>query len=206
VAPAVDAYLATYPEVSVDVTLNDRYIDLLAEGVDLALRIGRLADSSLIARRLAPIRFAACAAPRYLERHGIPETPEDLTRHDCLLYTYAATVGEWRFTGPDGGDRVVRVGGPLLANNGDVLMTAALDGLGIALAPSFMAGEHVQARRLVTLLPGYVAPEVGLYAVYPPGRHLSAKLRTFVDFLVRRFGDEPEWDRWCREDRAATAR
>ena len=205
VAPLVDAYLATYPEVGVDVTLSDRYIDLLAEGVDLALRIGRLADSSLIARRLAPIRFALCAAPRYLERHGRPETPEDLSRHSCLLYTYASSVGEWRFIGPDGRDRVVRVTGPLLANNGDVLITAALDGLGITLAPTFMAGEHVQSRRLVTLLPGYVAPEVALYVVYPPGRHLSAKLRSFVDFLARRFGEEPEWDRWCRERSDAPA-
>ncbi len=201
VGPAVAAYLATYPEVSIDLDLNDRYIDLLAEGVDLALRIGRLADSSLIARRLSPIRLVAVAAPAYLERHGTPQAPRDLAAHNCLLYTYAATADEWRFVGPDGGDTVVRVSGRLLANSGDVLLAAAVDGLGIALAPTFIAGEHVQAGKLVTLLPGFATPEGALYAVYPPSRHLSAKLRSFVDFLAARFGEEPEWDRWCREGR-----
>lgn len=201
VGPAVAAYLATYPEVTIDLDLNDRYIDLLAEGVDLALRVGRLTDSSLIARRLAPIRLVAVAAPAYLERHGAPRTPQDLAAHNCLLYTYAATADEWRFVGPGGSDTVVRISGRLLANNGDVLLAAAVAGLGVALAPTFIAGEHVQAGRLATLLPGYATPEVALYAVYPPGRHLSAKLRSFVDFLAARFGDEPEWDRWCREGR-----
>ena len=204
VGPAVAAYLAAYPEVSIEIGLNDRYIDLLAEGVDLALRIGRLANSSLIARRLAPIRMVVCAAPAYLERHAAPRAPRDLADHNCLLYTYASTADEWRFIGPAGQDAVVRVSGRLLANNGDIIMSAALEGLGIALAPTFMAGEHVQARKLVTLLPGYAAPEGALYAVYPPGRHLSAKLRSFVDFLVKRFGEEPEWDRWCQESRPET--
>ena len=199
VGPAVAAYLATYPEVSIDLDLNDRYVDILAEGVDLALRVGRLSDSSLIARRLAPIRLVAFASPAYLARHGTPRTPQELAAHNCLLYTYAATADEWQFIGPDGADAVVRVSGRLAANNGDVLLAAAVDGLGIALGPTFIAGEHVQAGKLVTLLPGYAPPEVALYAVYPPGRHLSAKLRSFVDFLAARFGEEPEWDRWCRK-------
>lgn len=202
VGPAVAAYLGAYPGITVELSLNDHYIDLLAEGVDVALRIGRLADSSLIARRLAPIRLVACASPAYLARRGTPQTPGDLAAHDCLIYTYAASAEEWRFIGPGGEDEVARVSGRLFANNGDVLIAAALAGIGIALAPTFMAGEHVQAGGLVTLLPGHVAPEAALYAVYPPGRHLSAKLRSFVDFLVARFGEEPEWDRWCR-DRAA---
>lgn len=196
--PAVAAYLQAYPEVTVDISLNDHYIDLLAEGVDVALRIGRLADSSLIARRLAPIRLVLCAAPAYLRQHGTPREPKDLARHNCLLYTYAATADEWRFVGPDGKDEVVRVSGRLLANNGDVIIAAAAAGIGLALSPSFMAGEPVRAGQLVRLLPGYAAPEAALYAVYPPGRHLSAKLRSFIDFLVKRFGEEPEWDRWCR--------
>jgi DNA-binding transcriptional LysR family regulator len=195
VASAIAAYLTAYPEVTVDVSLNDRYIDLLAEGVDVALRIGRLADSSLIARRLAPIRMVLAAAPAYVARHGQPSAPKDLARHACLLYTYAATADEWRLTGPDGRDEVVRVSGRLLANNGDMLRTAAVDGLGIALLPSFIAGEHVRSGALVRLLPGYAAPEGALYAVYPPGRHLSAKLRSFIDFLATRFGEAPEWDR-----------
>ncbi|HWI28304.1 MAG TPA: LysR family transcriptional regulator [Stellaceae bacterium] len=199
VGPAIAAYLSAYPEVTVETGLSDRYVDLLAEGVDLALRIGRLADSSLIARRLAPIRFVACASPDYLARHDAPRRPHDLAAHGCLLYTYAANAEEWHFVGPGGEDEVVRVSGRLLANNGDILIAAALGGIGIALLPTFMAGEHVQAGRLARLLPGYAPPEAALYAVYPPGRHLSAKLRSFVDFLVARFGEEPEWDRWCRE-------
>jgi DNA-binding transcriptional LysR family regulator len=201
VGPAVAAYLGTYPEVTIDLDLNDRYVDILAEGVDLALRIGRLPDSSLIARRLAPIRLVAFAAPDYLARHGTPRTPADLAAHNCLLYTYAATADEWRFIGPEGKDAVVRVTGRLSANNGDVLLAAAMGGLGIGLGPTFIAGEHVQAGRLATLLPGYAPPEVALYAVYPPGRHLSAKLRSFVEFLAARYGEEPEWDRWCRDKR-----
>ena len=197
--PAVAAYLAAYPEITIELSLNDRYIDLLAEGVDVALRIGRLADSSLIARRLAPIRLVACAAPAYIARRGTPAAPRDLAAHDCLLYTYAASAEDWRFIGPGGEDEVVHVAGRLYANNGDVLISAALAGVGVALAPTFMAGEHVQAGRLVALLPGHRPPEAALYAVYPPGRHLSAKLRSFVDFLVARFGEEPEWDRWCSE-------
>jgi DNA-binding transcriptional LysR family regulator len=199
VGPAVAAYLAAYPEVTIEISLGDRYIDLLAEGVDLALRIGRLADSSLVARRLAPIRLVPCAAPDYLARRGTPLVPRDLAGHECLLYTYAANAEEWRFVGPDGVDEVVHVSGRLFSNNGDLLIAAALGGVGIALAPTFIAGEHVQAGKLVTLLSDHAPPEAALYAVYPPGRHLSAKLRSFVDFLVARFGEEPEWDRWCRE-------
>lgn len=196
VGPAVADYLVAFPEVTVDVTLNDRYIDLLEEGVDVALRIGRLADSSLIARRLSPIRMILCAAPAYLARHGAPQHPRDLADHNCLQYTYASARGEWRFTAKDGKDEVVSVGGRLLANSGDILRTALLQGEGIGVQPSFMVGEDVCAGRLVPLLPGYASPEVALYAVYPHGRHLSAKVRSFVDFLVSRFGEEPVWDRW----------
>jgi DNA-binding transcriptional LysR family regulator len=195
VASAIAAYLMAHPEVTVDISLNDRYVDLLAEGVDVALRIGRLADSSLIARRLAPIRMVLAAAPAYVERHGQPSAPKDLAGHLCLLYTYATAADEWRFAGPDGREESVRVSGRLLANNGDILSTAAVDGLGIALLPSFMVGEHVRSGALMPLLPGYAAPAGALYAVYPPGRHLSAKLRSFIDFLVTRFGEAPEWDR-----------
>jgi len=199
VGPAIADYLTAYPEVSIDITLNDHYIDLLAESVDVALRIGRLADSSLIARRLAPIRLALCASPAYLRRHGTPRTPRDLAGHNCLLYTYAASGDEWRFIGPDGREEAVRVSGGLRANNGDLLQAAMGEGVGIALAPTFMIGEAVKAGTLMRLLQDYRLPESALHAVYPPGRHLTAKLRSFIDFLAKRFGDEPEWDRWCRE-------
>ncbi len=195
-APAIADYLALCPEVQMDVILNDRYLDVIEEGFDLAIRIGHLEDSSLIARRLAPIRMALCAAPDYIARHGAPQTPADLAQHNCLVYTYAASQSEWRFVDGDGKEHSVHIEGRLLANNGDVLRVAALQAQGLALGPTFILGEDMRAGTLVRLLPDYTPPEAGLYAVYPPSRHLSAKVRSFVDFLVTRFdGGQPEWDR-----------
>ena len=194
-APAIADYLTACPAVEIDVTLSDRVADLVEEGFDLAIRIGRLADSSLIARRIAPCRIVACAAPAYLAKHGAPARPADLAVHNCLGYSYAALRNEWRFSGPEGMESV-RVAGRLNANNGDILCLAALRGEGIVLQPSFLVGENLAAGRLVPILPGYVPDELVIQAVYPHSRHLSVKVRGFVDFLVARFGQEPEWDRW----------
>jgi DNA-binding transcriptional LysR family regulator len=194
-APAIADYLALCPGVQMEVTLNDRYLEVIEEGFDLAIRIGHLEDSSLIARRLAPIRVALCASPGYIVQHGAPETPADLAEHNCLIYTYAASQSEWRFVDGAGKEHAVHIAGRLLANNGDVLRTAALRGQGVALGPTFILGDDMRVGTLVRLLPDYAPPEVGLYAVYPPSRHLSVKVRSFVDFLVTRFGGEPEWDR-----------
>jgi len=194
-APAIADYLVLCPEVLMDVTLNDRYLNVIEEGFDLAVRIGLLEDSSLVARRLAPVRMALCAAPEYIARHGAPQRPADLAQHNCLSYTYAAARSEWRFVDGEGKEEAAHIAGRLLANNGDVLRVAALQGQGVALAPTFILGEDLRAGTLVRLLPAYTPPEVGLYAVYPPSRHLSAKVRSFVDFLATRFGGEPEWDR-----------
>ena len=194
-APAIADYLALCPEVLMDVTLNDRYLDVIEEGFDLAVRIGHLEDSSLIARRLAPVRMALCAAPDYVARHGAPQVPADLAQHNCLIYTYAAAQSEWRFTDGEGKEHAAHITGRLLANNGDLLRVAALQGQGVALGPTFILGDDLRAGTLIRLLPTYTPPEVGLYAVYPPSRHLSTKVRSFVDFLVTRFGGEPAWDR-----------
>lgn len=194
-ARALADYMAAFPEVSVELTLNDRIVDLVEEGYDLALRITRLADSSLIARRLAPCREVLCASPAYLERSGWPERPEDLTRHNCLGYAYSPFRDGWRFEGPHGPVSVT-VRGTMQTNNGDVLCIAAVRGTGIVLLPSFIAGPDLQAGRLVPILPGYRVPDSGIYAVYPHNRHLSAKVRSFVDFLVPRYGGRPAWDGW----------
>jgi DNA-binding transcriptional LysR family regulator len=194
-APAIADYLALCPEVLMDVNLNDRYLDVIEEGFDLAVRIGHLENSSLIARRLAPVRMALCAAPDYVARHGAPHTPADLAQHNCLIYTYAAAQSEWRFTDDAGKEHAAHITGRLLANNGDLLRIAALQGQGVALGPTFILGDDLRTGALVRLLPSFTPPEVGLYAVYPPSRHLSAKVRSFVDFLVARFGGEPAWDR-----------
>lgn len=194
-APAILDYLAACPEAAIDVTLSDRVVDLVDEGFDLAIRIGRLADSSLIARRIAPCRIVACAAPSYLDKHGAPHRPADLTAHNCLGYSYAALRNEWRFTGPDGAESV-RIAGRLNANNGDVLRLAALRGEGIVLQPTFLIGDDLASGKLVSILPGFVPDELVIQAVYPHSRHLSVKVRSFIDFLVARFGQDPEWDRW----------
>ncbi|HYE00777.1 MAG TPA: LysR family transcriptional regulator [Alphaproteobacteria bacterium] len=192
-APALAAYLARHPAVTAELSLNDRVVDLVEEGYDLAVRIGRLADSSLVARRLAPARMAVAAAPDYLARHGAPARPEDLARHACLTYSYAAAGDEWRFEGPDG-PAAVRVAGPFRANNGDAVLAAGLAGLGVLLQPTFIVGEALAAGRLVALLPGWRPAELAIHAVYPSGRHVPPKLRSLVDFLAARFGERPAWD------------
>ncbi|WP_438027224.1 LysR family transcriptional regulator [Sorangium sp. So ce233] len=197
-APVIADYLLVYPEVAVDVSLNDRKVDLLEEGFDVAIRIGELPDSSLAARRIAASRSVLCASPAYVERHGAPVEPADLERHECLEYAYRATPGQWRFRGPDGEEMSVRVRGRLTSTNGDVLRVATLRGLGVSFAPTFIVGEDLAAGRLVPLMPRYAPAELGIHAVYPQGRHLPAKLRSFIDFLVDRFGQEPAWDTWAR--------
>jgi DNA-binding transcriptional LysR family regulator len=194
-APVVTDFLQCFPDVSVEILVNDRVVDLLEGEFDVGVRIGRLRGSSLIARRIAPIRLAVCAAPDYLARRGTPRTPDDLAKHDCLEYTYFESRGEWRLLNPDGKEIFVPVSGRYLANNADVLRTTAIAGGRIVLLPTFIVGEDLRAGRLVRLLPDHPPPEQGLHALYPPGRHLSAKVRSFVDFLVDRFGGEPAWDR-----------
>ena len=194
-APAITDFLERFPDVSVEMLVNDRVVDLLEGGFDVGVRIGRLRDSSLIARKIAPIRLVVCAAPDYLARRGAPKTPDDLTKHDCLEYTYFESRGEWRLLDPNGKEIVVPVSGRYLANNADVLRTTAIAGGGVILCPTFIVGDDLRAGRLTRLLPNYPPPEQGLHALYPPGRHLSAKVRSFVDFLIARFGGEPAWDR-----------
>jgi DNA-binding transcriptional LysR family regulator len=192
-APAVADFLNGHPGLAIDLTLNDRIVDLVEEGYDVAIRISRLADSSLIARRLVPSRRVVCGSPAYFERHGVPRHPADLRRHNCLLYSYLPSAEEWRFIGPDG-PAAVRVSGTLRANNGDALEAAMLTGLGVALQPTFIAGRDLQAGRLVAVMPDYVDESASVYAVYPHSRHLSAKVRAFIDFLAARFCPAPPWD------------
>ena len=191
--PALAEYQVRYPDVALDVDLNDRYVDLVAEGYDVAIRIGPLADSSLVARRLAPIRFVLCAAPSYVERRGAPKEPDELLQHDCVVYSLRTVPGEWRFAGP-AGEVALRIAGRFKANNGLLLRAAILAGAGIGMAPSFQVGDDLAAGRLVSLLPTYVPVETEMHAIYPPSRHLSAKVRTLIDFLAARFGPEPPWD------------
>ena len=193
-APAIPDFLALHPEVEIDMTMNDRFVDLIDEGYDVAVRIGRLTDSALVARKLAPLRRVVCASPAYLAARGVPLTPADLGTHDCLSYSNMTVADEWSFVGPDGKPMSVEVKGRLRVNNGDALRIAALRGLGLANQPSFIIGADLQAGTLVGVLTDYVIQDGGIYAVYPHSRHLSPKVRAFVDFLAERFGPRPYWD------------
>ena len=194
VAPALPDFLRLYPDVTVDMAMSDRFVDLVDEGFDVAIRIGALDDSGLIARKLAPIRRVICASPEYLAQRGIPQTPDDLKSHECLCNTNIARLHEWRFSEADGHLWSVDVKGRFSANNGDALRAAALQGAGLVNLPTFIVGADVQSEKLVTVLDRFIPQDMTLNAVYPHARHLSPKVRAFVDFLSERFGPKPYWD------------
>ncbi|MBF0128198.1 MAG: LysR family transcriptional regulator [Magnetococcales bacterium] len=191
-APAIADFLLAFPGIKIDLALNDRFVDLVEEGFDVAVRIGALENSTLVARRLASARLVLCASPGYVVRHGQPMTPEELTRHACLLYSYTLTPTIWRFF-HGGEERSVRINGPLQANNGDAVRAAARAGVGVAILPDFLIEGDLEANTLMALLPEFDMPPVGVYAVYPANPHISAKVRKFIDFLLDRFDKKSGW-------------
>lgn len=193
--PVLPDFLARHPSLTVDITLNDRFVDLVHEGFDAAVRIGRLPESTLIARRIAACELWLCAAPGYLARHGTPANAAELHGHNALAYTYAPQSGSWRLTDPDGQTHQIPVEGSLRANNGELLLAAAERGSGIVMLPDFIAADAVAAGRLQRLLPDHATAPLSLNAVYPYTPRVPAKVRAFVDFLVERFGGTPEWRR-----------
>jgi len=196
-SPAIPDFLADYPELAIDLTLEDQLVDLVEAGYDIAIRISSLTDSSLVARRLAPSRHVICAAPSYLARHGRPRWPDELRAHNCLAYAYRRAGTDWLVDGGDGSAPVrVPVRGSLRANNGDVLLAAALAGTGVVLMPTFIAGPQLRSGALVPLFEEALPPGHAIHAVYPHRRHVLPKVRAFVDFLADRFGPQPDWD--CR--------
>ena len=195
-APAICDFQAEFPQVHVDLTLNDRYVDLIEEGYDIAVRIGRLADSALIARKLAPCHLVMVAAPSYLARHPAPQKVSDLSRHNFLTYTLTQRPNELTLQHIDGALETVMVRGSISANNGDVLLASALAGAGIVTLPSFIVGEALADGRLVALLPDYAVPPLAIHAVYPHARYLTTKVRVFIDYMVARYQGVPAWDRW----------
>lgn len=194
-AAALPDFLERHPGVSVEMTMNDRYVDLVEEGFDVGVRIGTLEDSSLVARRLAPARMAVCASPAYLAKRGIPQKPGDLARHDCLCNTTVGTAHAWRFVTADGRPQIIEVTGRLSANNGDALQAAACAGQGFVYLPTFIVGRDLQSGRLRSVLDRFMPTGSTVNAVYPHSRHLSPKVRAFVDFLADRFGPTPYWDK-----------
>lgn len=193
-APAVADFAAIHPKLRVDLQLNDRFVDIVEVGVDLAIRIAQpREDTTLVDFRLCEMNSVLCASPAYLREHGSPEVPSDLKDHRCLYYGAVPTGAQWRLTGPKG-VTAIPINVVLSSNNGEVLCQAALRGIGITLLPTFIAGRELQAGRLVSILPNYPPPSLTLTALYPPTRHLSAKIRLFTDFLIERFGSKPYWD------------
>ncbi len=185
--PAVGTFMAQHENLRVDLSLNDRMVNIVDEGFDLVIRIGRLADSSLIARRLAPVSLLLCASPAYLDRRGRPSTPADLKEHDCLLYRHLSTGNSWHI-----GEEAVRVDGRLVSDNGDVLKHAAVAGVGVAFMPDFLVADAVHSGALEVVMPGQ-SSALAVWAVYPHSRHLSAKVRLFIDFLVGEYSPDPPW-------------
>jgi len=187
-APAIPAFLARYPQVHVDLTLNNRVVDLVDEGFDAVIRTGDLADSGLIARNLAPYPLLCCTTPDYLARQGVPLQPRDLERHACLGFNPNARHLDWTFLGPTGGAETVRVTGPFSSDSGQALLAAARGGAGILLQAEALLAEDLRAGRLVPILPGYRPRPLAAHILYAGSRAVPLKLRAFLDFVADRFG------------------
>ena len=198
-APAISAYMEVYPDVHVDLTLQTSNVDLIEEGFDLAIQLDELQDSSLIARSLGTSQRVVCGAPSYFKQHGIPQSPEDLRNHNCLVNLSLSPRDHWQFNIPGGETTVVKVSGTMQANVADALRIAALSGLGLVILPTYMVGQDIRRNRLQAVLTEFVPAPLEIHAVYPHRKHLSAKVRTFVDFLHERFHPKPYWEEWAQD-------
>lgn len=193
--PAIEEFMVANPGLTINVDFSDRQVDLVELGVDLAIRIGVLQDSSLQSRRICPIRVVVCASPAYLEKHGAPHKASDLVHHRVLQYD-AGSGPPTRIATASGGTLPLPGKAGLVANNGDFLRDMAIGGHGIIVTPTFIAWEALRTGKLVTLLDDVPLRPIDAWAVYPQTRYLSQRSRAFIDFLVDRFGDEPYWDRY----------
>ncbi|CAA0121403.1 HTH-type transcriptional regulator DmlR [Halioglobus japonicus] len=193
-APLLPGFQAEYPDISIDMNLDDRKIDIVDEGYDVSIRISEMPDSSLVARRLASCRHAIVASPSYLETHGTPRTPEDLLDHNVLSFSYQSSVNDWHFLSPKNQPISVAVNSTVRINNSLAIREALLGGMGIARIPTFVIGQDLQRGSLLAVLEDYKILEVSIYLVYPQRRHLSPKVRAFVDYMASRIAETPYWD------------
>jgi DNA-binding transcriptional LysR family regulator len=195
--PLVSEFMQTYPEIRVEIMCSERRVDLVEEGYDLAIRITRLPDPELIARRLAPLRHVLVASPDYLAKHPAPSSPQELDQHACVVYSHTPN-STWNFT-KDGERFSVKVSGSMVTDNPDVILEAAISGMGITYLPSFLASDPVRSGELKLVLPDHEATEMSLYAVYASRKFLPAKIRVFIDFIKERISDPPYWDHFLKD-------
>ena len=195
----IAAFSRQHPRLKFDLDMNDRRIDQVEEGIDVAIRIGHLKDSSLIVRKLFDSNTVVAASPHYLKTHGTPESPAELRDHECLIYSNLANPDSWSWTDEKGKERSVEVQPAIRSSSGDFLTNAASHGLGVVIQPTFLAAEAIRRGNLVPVLTNVKWPTAPAYAVYPPTRHLSYRVRAFIDFLAERFAGTPQWDRDCDE-------
>ncbi|MCU8104931.1 LysR family transcriptional regulator [Shewanella sp. SM101] len=192
IAPLIPEFLRRYPKIQLQMQMDDKTTDLIAGGFDLAIRIGELPDSSLIARKIAPCLSVICASPEYLARHAAPQTPQQLSQHNCLFYSYFRDGVEWTFLSTQGPTRI-QPNGNYQVNNSDAIHQATLDGLGIANLPRFMVDADLQAGRLQALLADHPLPEHGIYAVYPQRKHLPTKVNVLIEFLMEKLASSDKF-------------
>lgn len=194
VAPLIPIFMKRYPKILIDLVMDDRNIDLVAEGFDLAIRSGDMPASTLIARKLAPLRQVLCASPDYIDRYGMPVTPSELSERNCILFSYSGDANEWTLN-KGGKSEAVLVSGSYRVNNSEAILVALREGLGIGRLPTFVAGPDLREGNLVRILESYHIPDHTFYAVFPERQYLPAKVRAFLDFSINYFGgDQPYWD------------
>ncbi len=194
VAPLIPIFMKRYPKILIDLVMDDRNIDLVAEGFDLAIRSGDMPASTLIARKLAPLRQVLCASPDYIDRYGKPVTPSELSERNCILFSYSGDANEWTLI-KDGKSEAVLVSGSYRVNNSEAILVALREGIGIGRLPTFVAGPDLREGNLVRILESYRIPDHTFYAVFPERQYLPAKVRAFLDFSINYFGgDQPYWD------------
>ncbi|MGD8569797.1 MAG: LysR family transcriptional regulator [Gammaproteobacteria bacterium] len=194
-APLLPQLRQTYPELNLELSISDKLVDIVDEGIDIAIRIGELPDSSLIAKRISPCRYVVCASPNYLKQHGKPETPDDLTQHNCLLFQFWDAPNQWQFLSRDNQFINIKVQGEIVSNNSLALRKIMLSGGGISMAPTFLVGDDIINGRLVPVLTDYHIKPISIYVVYPHRQYLTAKARAFLEFLSEHIDiDTPYWD------------
>ena len=193
-APALNAFAREFPEIGLEVSFSDRVVNLVDEGYDMAVRVGRLGDSSMIARRLCDVRIVVVGAPAYLDHRGEPATPDDLPRFECIIDTNFREPNRWLFRTAEGGPASIHVEGRIRYSNAEACLKAAEAGLGLACVPAFIAGEALQSGRMRRVLQSFEPEPYAVHALYPHSRHLAAKVRVLVDFLAERYRGTPQWE------------